>query len=115
MEYSDVVTGLYARTESCELVSAHYENGTVRMLVVVSNGYPTDEIVALHHDVDRMSAERDARLDLLVLRHDELEELVADGPGNDAKLILSAGTTIRGRAGYPRQCGTSGSNTNNRG
>ena len=98
MEYSDVVTGLYARTESCELVSAHYENGTVRMLVVVSNGYPTDEIVALHHDVDRMSAERDARLDLLVLRHDELEELVADGPGNDAKLILSAGTTIRGRA-----------------
>lgn len=98
MEYSDVISGLYARTESCELVSAHYENGTVRMLVVTDNDYPTDEIVALHQDVDRMSDRCEARLDLLVLRHDDLEEMVADGPGNDTKLILSAGTTIRGRA-----------------
>ena len=98
MEYSDVISSLYARTEPCEVVSVHYENGTARMLVVADNGYQTDEIVALHQAVDRMSDKCEARLELLVLRHNDLEEMVADGPGNDAKFILGAGTTIRGRA-----------------
>ena len=68
------------------------------MLVVVDDRYPTDDIVTLHQDVDGMADGCEARLDLLVLRRNEFEGLVTDGPGNDAKFILGAGTTIRGRA-----------------
>ena len=88
---------LSACVESCELVSVLRERRAVRALAVVDGDSPADKTASIYKAADKASEECGIRLDVLVLRRGELDDLVADGPGNDAKLILEAGTTLRGR------------------
>lgn len=69
------------------------ERRAARALAVVGYDSP-DKVASLYRTADDMCG---VRLDLLVLRRDELGELVAGGPGNDAKVILHSGNVVRGK------------------
>lgn len=96
MECPDILSKLYAWTKSCGLVSVLQERQAARALAVMDDDSP-DYTASLYRAADDMSKECGMRLDMLVLYSDELDRLVAGGPGNDVKAILHFGEVVRGR------------------
>ena len=96
MKHLDAMSGLSTCAESCEMMSVLYENQTVQILAVLDDDSTLDKMMLPYEVIDRMSKRYETRLDLLVVRRGELDDLLAQGPGNDAKHILDSGTMVCG-------------------